>query len=818
MRLIVLEIKEILRSLARSPAFSGVVILTIGLGTATNGALLNLADALLLRPLAVDDPESLISVSAIDHEGRATTLSVAAVTALASNQEVLSGLCACLPRGEVTAAINGQLVRVAADAVDGAYFDLMRSRPHVGRLMSASDSRADSSSRELVAVLSFGFWRQHYDQSSNAVGSTLMVEGIPFTIVGVTSPDFAGTQIETQADITIPVHALPRVLNIPLASERLPVGRALGRLRSEVSLDEAKVHLEARWPAARLASLDPALTGAQRENYLRTRISLASASSGSSLLRDRFGAELVVLVGLSALMLLTMTISLAGLLLARAADRVRDVSIRFAMGASRMILVRRGFAEGLTLAGGGTLLGCLLCSWISLFIVSLVWTESRPLELDVAFGWRLAGGMVALAIGTSVVLGLAPSLLIGRVAASLELRGIQAAEPRVGAWGRRLLVAQMGLSLALISGAGLLVRSLQRLEAVDVGFNKRGVELFRLLPRPDGYETIDDSVYYPELQRRIVEAGQVRSAAFMRRPPASNIQRLQRVGAEGEQSSVTADMEVVSPGFFETLGIPLEKGRGFAWSDNTEREKVAIVSNALAQRLFLEGEALNRLINVGDDETRQRIRTIGVTSDARLFNPRSAPAYQVFLSTQQEPGFRRWPILAVGVVEGLPPVAEPVRTIVRSQGVEFVAETWSLTKQMERSTAREVVMAKLSLLFALVSMLLVLLGVYGVVTYRVSRRAPEIGLRMALGASRQRIHATIVRDSLVLGIAGVLVGVPLAAALERGLRAELFELTTTDWTVFAGAGLLILAVTLVGTMWPAVRASRTPPLVSLRQG
>ena len=586
-----------LRVLSKSPVFTTVAILSLALGIGANTAIFTLINALLLRDLPVRQPESLVELTVVRTEGK-VPFSYPMFREVERNQRVFSGLVGWGAAGMMNVEVNGALAQNHVVTATGNCYSELGVTPLLGRLLTPADSNPSSGTTSQVAVLGYEFWRSRFGGTLDVVGKQIRVEGHPFTIIGVTRKWFAGMTTGEPPDITIPVTAYPQLTdgnNFTLDSRSILWLSVIGRLKDGITIEQARAQLQSFWPEVLLATVSTETPGPRRERFLSMGLEVTSAAKGfTSGLRSDFERPLYVLAGIVGLILLVACVNLANLMLARAAARSHEMSVRVAIGASRWSVARQVLSESLALSLAGALLGLAFAFWGSHLLVLLM-TEGHlfPVTLDLSPDLRVLSLTISVALLTGILFGLAPAWRSSREdPATVLQQNARSLSGGTGKLSRALIITQVALSLVLLLGAGLFVRSFQRLRSLDLGFQKESVLEISLYPRPGGYKNLDLSSYRKQLLARISSLPGVASVSF------GDAEIPSPQGWHDTVAPTTADSTTgvrlmtnaasVSPGFFRTLGIPLLRGRDFVETDDQHHPRLAIVNSNLAEGLFPE--------------------------------------------------------------------------------------------------------------------------------------------------------------------------------------------------------------------------------------
>ncbi len=804
-----------LRSWRGTPGSALLVILALGLSGGALLTLVTLFNALLWRELPVSHPEELVGVTGTDRRAPSwVSLPVSLFASLDSAEQVFQGF-AGFQKFESIAVINNTSQRLAIQAVSGRYFDTLSVRPELGRVVGAHD--VDSVSP--VATISFRCWHTRFGADPNVIGQTLRLQGELVTVVGVAPRAFAGLEVGAPADAWVPTSLAPRLLN---RSPNLMFFDALvGRLRPGVTLEQARTELEALWPPARQTAAAVAASALPqlRDYMLALEPRIDSAARGFSPYGVFYRRTLVLLVLSCAITIVLACANLSGLLLARWSAREGDLAVQAALGASRGRLVSQVVGESLALSMVAAILSAPLALWSAKSLTLLVWNQPDVSPLDVRPDYRVLGVMVALVAIVALFVSLLPASRVW--SANLTLgRGTRGSPGRsVTRWGHRLAAAQVALSVPLLVTASIIAADLHRLERVNTGFRSDGVIAVHLT-RQGGVAPVADPVaYLINLASGLREIPGISSAALASSEPVSQIggpRRRPITGGDGLHA-VNGFHELVSPAYFETLGVPLLAGRDFTWTDDSGQRDVAIVSEGLASALFPGADPIGRRVRLGDQSDRL-LEVIGVMADAQLAEPHQMNQLFLFTPLLQQPRpFLELLSPMVLLKSRLPPGAvQPVaqRAIV-TLGRHDILNVRPLQQAVDSALLRERVMRLGAFYFAGLTTLLVFVGLYAVLNLGVIRRIPEIGLRMALGASTHDIRMMVIREALVTAAAGLVVGVPCAFLSGRLVASSLTLVGSHDALAFGAAIALILAVTVLSVLIPLRRASHVTPVEAL---
>jgi predicted permease len=819
------DVRHALRILRGNLAFTAVAILSLALGIGANTAIFSLIDAILLRDLPVRNPSQLVEVMPANANGDNAGVSLPMLEAFESRQRVFSSMFAWSGGGAVNVETQGGPIRIDVSTVDGEFYSELGVSPLLGRFITPADVNLHNGAPAQVAVLGYDFWRRQFRGDPSIIGRTIRIERVPFDIIGVSQESFSGMRADVRPAITIPLTAEPLIFAQSLEHVYDRKWLALdmtARLKDGVTFQQANAQLQALWPAIQAETVPAEYSPRQRQEFLSSRLVVKSAARGFTPLHKRFVEPLYILMGIAGLVLLIACVNLASLLVSQAAARGHEISVRAALGASRWRLMRQLLTESMILSASGAAAGFALAYWgsrtLADFILSQIYIYQARLNLEL--DWRILGFTAAAAVFTGILFGLAPALNITRRGTSPPLHE----SPRIVVSGSRpagiLVCTQIALSLVLLMSAALFVRNLTRIRAKSPGFRTADVVLVDLLPRPGGYQGLNNAAYYRELTQRITSLPGVVSAGITENVPASDFESKVPVAPEPVlpgQTAFDVDLQMLSPGVLQALGIRLEQGRDFAWSDDERAPRVAIVSENVATHLFPAGDAVGRRVTVGPSgfpSEPASFLIIGVVRDASFWNVRQLYSPELYVPALQS--YIQYGELLVRTNID-PRALEPrVRQIIDSMGHEYIVVARPLAEQIDRSLLDERVTAMFSAFFGGLALLLASIGLYGLVSYTVTRRTREIGIRMALGAQRQGVLWMVLRETLRVLLAGVAVGIPCTLAATRLIANQLFGLSPRDPLTLAIVASALFAVGTLAGYLPARRATKVDPILALR--
>jgi putative ABC transport system permease protein len=816
------DVRYALRGFRKTPAFTAVALLTLTLAIGANSALFSLLNALVLRDLPVRSPGELVLLHTVTSTTNEGAFSVPMFREFARQQRSFSAVIGWLSNNVVKVDTNGRQTYASLSTVTGNYFSELDVRPAAGRLLTDEDVNLPALTGAPVAMLGYSLWQRHFAGDPGVVGRTLRVEGAPLTIVGVAPRGFTGFGLVLEQDITTPITLQPQlgvVVESAFRSGTASPIRIVGRLKRGVTIDQARAEATTMWPAIKEATVPAAYAGAQRERFMAARIGVKPAGKGlETRLRDRYTQPLAIVMSIAALVLVIACVNLASMMLARAATRAHEMGVRLALGASRWRLARQMLVEGITLSLGGAALGVLFAYWSSTVIVTVMFRDYMvPAGLNVAPDVRVMAFTSSLALLAGVLVSLAPVWRATRGSSVEALRQNTRTSSGAGRAGKALVAVQVSLSLILLTNAGLLVRSLQQIFAVPSGLQSGDVFVTYPAPPTGGYKPGDNDIYYQQVIERIKAMPGVERASISLTKPAGGfssqttpVARIAETDLLGH--GIGAIRSQVAPEFFDVLGIALVSGRDFSWRDSSTARRVVIVSQSLARSLFRDEPAVGQRIRVGVRPEDQDVEVVGVVGDARLYDLTSSNLFAAYVPALQDINvdFKCFVFRGRNV-----PLAE-LKQRVETLGRELVGKTESLSYITGRTLLQERMTAALASFFGALALLLAAVGLYGLMTYSVTQRRREIGIRVALGAEPLRVMTEVVRDGLAVTLGGVVVGFAAALGTSVLVKSLLFGISHHDPVTLLAAPTSLIVITIAACLLPAARAARVDPMLALR--
>ena len=810
------DVRYALRTTRRNPGFSLAVIFSLALGVGANTAVFSLMNAVMLRLLPVSDPERLV-VFAHRGDGDASTGSNYPIYEnLRTRSRSFQGVLAFCPLpmklrlGSVTSSIDGQYVTPN-------YFSVLGVQPILGRVFSETEAADD------VVVISYGLWKRSFGGSLDVIGQAVIVNSVPLTIIGVHPPEFFGVRPGSSVDVSIPIRLQQRMS--PEFGDRLAERGGtwslciIARLRDGVSSDSARAEAEG---LVRPWVQEFVLPESGRLGSW-ARVELLEGRSGLDTLRRQFSRPLRVLPAVVAMVLLIACANIANLLLARSASRRHEIAVRASIGAGRSRLVRQLLTESIVLATLGGIVGLFLATWASQLLVAFLSTGGRLLVLDVNPDLRVLTFTAAITLVTAIVFGLAPALRATNLDLNASLKEHSAgrgSDARGGTLRRLLVAGQVGVSLLLLIGASLFMRSLINIRGVDPGFNPEQLLLVSFDRLGTGYQGERLSAFYRQTLERIVAIPGVQAASLSSLGPLSGDDSTRFFNTPDYTAGSTVDHVVrvnsITPRYFETMGIPLVEGRPFSDGDGTGSPRVAIVSRSAARHYFAGRSPVGAFFRLGRESFGPPTEIIGVAGDIKQTDLRVEPRRMVYFPFDQVPQPNA--VAEVRAAGDVPAIIAALRQAISAVNSDIPVESIkTVAEQVNDGLVQERLLAVLSSLFGLLALSLAALGLYGVVSYAVTMRTTEIGIRMALGADRWSVVRMIVWEAGIVIGAGMALGVLAAVSLTRIVANMLFGLTPTDALAYLLAIATLLGVAAIAAFIPARRASMIDPIVALRE-
>jgi predicted permease len=828
------DVRYGIRMLRKAPGFTAVAVLTLALGIGANTAIFTVVNALLLKMLPVSQPEQLVVVgdpslpnNRSNGTPRTDIFSYPLYKELRDHNSVFAGLSAAASDHHIELdAAQGEspAERITGRMVSGNYFTVLGLQPAAGRLLSASDDTAENANP--VAVLSYGYWQRKFALSPSVVGRDIRLNGFPFTIIGVAPAGFEGDVIGEQMALFVPLSMQPEIVRGRrwLTAENVSWLTLIGRLRPNVTPAQAEANMNVVFQQAVKGPYGAALSSDDRTAIREThmKIQVVPGGSGVSDLRKDYRVPLLLLMGIVGLVLLIACVNVANLLLARASARNREIAIRVAIGANWIRLLRQLLTESILLAFLGGVAGSLLAVWGVRLLVTIFGTNTI---LPVLPDARVLFFTVGVCLLTGIFFGLIPALRAMKVQVSPALKDAGRSTPERGSkfgLGKGLIAGQVALSLLVLFAATLLVRSLQKLMAQDFGYDRNRLVIARLDPTSAGYNSERMKALAQQLVARLSGTPGVQAVTYSTNGLFAGTESNDAIlvpGFNASHEDREANEDYVGPDYFGAVGIPILAGRGIEAQDTASSTRVAVVNEAMVKRFFPGQNPIGRQFRIDDQDLLDKPMTIvGISRDAKDHGsgmregvkPRFYTAFQQVPEPQQ--------IVLEVQVGGVPSAAvtnvvSQVKAVDSNLPISFAK---ALDTLVNETAANQIALARLSVFFAALALLLACVGLYGVMSYTVAGRTREIGVRMALGAARGDVLQLVMREGMLLVTAGLVIGIPLSLASSRLLHNFLFGLKATDPLSLITVILLLGIVAALAAFIPARRAAKVDPMVALR--
>jgi len=821
-----------IRSMFRSPALTLVALLSLALGIGANTAIFSFLDALMLRSLPVKDPAQLVvfggeegEAGVTDRYGSTTLYSYPFYRQLQQKNAVFSDVAAIFSfwlgiHGMIDGRNESEEMKV--QLVSGRYFQMLGVQPTIGRALTDEDDNSEGD--HSVVVISYAWWKRVLASDPAVLNRRIRLGTTMFNIVGVAPPEFFGTKVGEAPDIWVPMSMMkyvPPGLN-GYKDNFYQAMFIMGRLKPGISLEQATSNVNLLYQQIIRAFPDGNLSPRNTANLSKAHVALRPMATGLSSLRRTFSEPLKILMGVTALVLLIACANIANLLLARSTARARELAVRQALGARRIRIVRQLLTESLLLALVGGLLGVGLATVADRLLLRMISTGADTLPLDVSINTRLLFFNFAVTVATAVLFGIVPALRGTRVELTNALkdgRGPSSGTAR-SPLGKALIVIQIAISLVLMVGAILFVRSLVNLNNVDTGFNREGVLRLQIDSNVTGLKSSDPRMIamFQQIEQRVsalpgVKAASFASFLFNQGSWNTGI----RVAGTNLDQNINIKHNVIGNGYFATMQIPLLAGRTFNTQDTSTSRHVAIISERMAKDLFPPGiNPIGHHYYTGFDPIPDTdVEVIGIVKDVKFGNLQEPLQYIDYIPNPHHPW--GYGTLAVRYEGNFTAVSNAVQQTIHSVDRTLpISRISTLDEQVARSITNQRLVAQLSAFFGLLAVFLSCIGIYGLMSYMVGRRTSEIGIRIAIGASRANVRWLVMREIVLLVAIGVAIGIPITLAGSRVVTNMLFGLRGTDTASLLGSVVVLILVSIMAGYLPARRAAQIDPMVALR--
>lgn len=840
------DLRHGVRVLMQAKGWTVVVVLSLAVGIGANAAVFTAVNGLLLRKLPVEDPDSLVrlrwggrndmsnddsdygsSGREADGEPVRATFSYPMFQEFRSANQTMTDLAATRPGG-ITVTIDGRAERASTLMASGNYHVLLGVGARIGRTLTPDD---DNPAAPAIAVLSDRYWRSRFASDPGVIGKTIRINNVPVTIVGVTAESFTGTQLASAqpSSLTMPIRLDDQIsgdeprMNDPMTWWV----QVTGRLRPGITAEQVHGNLGAVFQRQTRAGMDAYLASAteevrnRSENQGRTAVPhlvVDSASRGTYENDERQMTALTIVGAVVALVLLLVCANVANLLLSRATARQRELSVRLSMGATRGRLIRQLLTESLLLAGVGGLLGLVLARWGQPLLPAPVGTAATA-------DWRILAFTTVMTIVAGIVFGIAPALRATKMDVGIALKENSRSVSGSSTFlSRALLVMQVTISVVLLVGAGLFLHTLNNLRSVDIGFDPQNLLFVRVDAEGAGLTDERKFQFLQDGMSRLQAVSGVRSATVSRPTLLSGnttggamfVQGRVYPGGRAAYMAGRDDINrvIVAPNYFATMGIPLVAGRGFTDRDDKRSPEVAIINEAAARKFFPNENPVGRRVGNSPEDS-GNVEIVGVLRDVRynsLREPAPPTQYRPYLQANPED-------LVFTVRTAVDPATmlSAVRAAMSAVDPNIpIVTVETQMSQIERRYAQERVLAQAYMLFGGIALFIAAIGLFGLMSYNVSRRTREIGIRMAMGAQRDAVLRLVLRESMVLVAAGIAIGITVAVGAGKLVASQLFGLEATDAATMVLAIVVMAIVSAAAGYLPARRATRVDPMVALR--
>ncbi len=834
------DLRQGFRLLAAHRALSAVAVLSLALGIGANTAIFSVINAALLRMLPVKNPQELVILSDPNMNGTSIGIQTGVRSAFTFGEfeelrranQVFSGVFAS------ESGIARSSARFAGDApeevwtrlVSGDYFQVLGVTPVVGRTFTAGEDRAPGSAP--YAVISYNFWRNRFGFDASVLGRSVGIGKAQLTIIGVLPPAFFGETVGEGPDLFIPMMMQPQVNpgrdwlhDDPSRVERVMWLHIVGRLKPGVPKQQAQANANLIFQRYLKAQAGTRLSGDRLRELLDQKIEARDGGRGASSVRDEAAEPLLVLMALVGLVLLIACANVANLLLARAASRRKEFGVRIALGAGRSAIIRQLLTESVMLSVVGGALGMLFAQWGTQALLRVLSSGNDSFALNADPDARVLGFTAALSVLTGLGFGLVPAFRLSgrRIQEDLRenARGITAGARRA-ATGKILVVAQIAISLLLLIAAGLFVRTLRNLDAVDLGYPREHLLIARIDSLRAGYEGPAAAALYPQLAERFRAIPGVRAVTFSENGLFGGTESGDRISVEGyrprKRGDDAARFDQVGPNYFSGLGIPILAGRQIGPQDAANAPRVCVINETMARFYFGKENPIGRHVTDEFPDTRTTFEIVGVARDSRDHAIRGEVPRRFFIPALQGLGG-----IAPAMNFEIRTFADPGhlmnavrREVAAVNPLLSIRHLATLDQLLDNVVRSERAIAQLSAFFGVLALVLACIGLYGVLSHAVARRTNEIGVRMALGAARSNVIRMVLRETAVMIAIGVAIGVPAAVAASRIVSSRLFGVHGADPATLAAASLVLSGIALLAGYLPARRASRIDPLAALR--
>ena len=819
------DLKFAARQMRQTPIVSGIALLSLALGIGANVAIFSLVNALILKPLPIYEPDRLVIVGLERPMGTDTSVTNPMWEYLRDHQQVLMNVGVYgNPRFNLSS--GGETRPAQGLFVSGRFFDTLGVTAHIGRLFTPDDDTRGGGEGGPVAVLSYGFWQRQYGGSADAIGKSIALDGHPFTIIGVSQRDFLGVQIGRAFDVATPLGTEPIIRGVESQLD----GRSswwltvIGRLAPGQSIEQAQSQLRALQPQLRDATL-PDWHADDLKQYLAEPLALMPGGTGISSLRTRYSQPLYVLLGIVTLVLTIACANMANLLLAQSVARQRELAVRLSLGASRWRLVRQLLIESIMLSTIGAIAGLVIARWGSRAIVAMLSTRTQIVEMNLSMDWRVFAFTAGVGVATGLLFGVAPALRGTRLTPADALRdhsrGVVAGGGRFQA-GHALVALQVALSFVLVFGSTLFVRTLVALTNQEMGFDSAQVLVGNLDLRATGVTPENRMQLFTRVREALGAIPGVDAAAMSFVTPVSGSTWNLEINVPGYAANERRGVlfNGVTPGYFKVMGTPLIAGRDIAETDRAGGPNVMVVNDAFAKKYFNADNPIGKtftLVGYGRERKDRVVEVVGVVANAKYQRLREAVQPIMYGAFAQERTIFSSQRLAIRTLGAPMDSRNAIVAAIAGVDSDIAVDLKRLDEDLGANVLQERLVATLSGFFGGLALLLAALGLYGVMSYTVTRRRNEIGIRMALGAEPRSVIGLVLKNVALITTVGLIAGAAAAVGTGRFINALLFNLAATDRTMIVITAVTLASAAAIAGYLPARRAAKIDPMAALRE-